>query len=256
MKKLSFILMCLVFLFTALPSFAQSGKKTIDRIGSWRNDMSCGMELNALIRYKKDNAVATLQTCCKKHSSACLDAYSGPDNKTLLYTAIEVKAYSVVKFLLNLSRNYTQNIDAFGKTIDTIKENDYFFIKTTKEDNTSMTPLMLACFNGDLQGSALLITYGASLLKYNYKTNGQQNKRAYEYAKEAPNKDIGFMEYIEKEYKQQLNDIFGHFDKDHSQPAPLYYDLPNFDKEINSYAEKAQPFSGKYSANKKDSKFL
>lgn len=251
MRKLSFILMCLVFLFTALPSFAQTGKKTIDRIGSWRNDMSCGMELNALIRYKKDNAVPTLQTCCKKHSSACLDAYSGPDNKTLLYTSIEVKAYLVAKFLLNLSRNYVQNIDAFGKTIDTIKENDYFFIKTTKEDNTSMTPLMLACSNGDLQGSALLITYGASLLKYDYKQNGQQNKRAYDYAKEAKYKDIGFMDYIEKEYKRQLNDIFGHFDKDYSQPNHLYYDLHNFNKEINSYAEKNHTLFDKKSFNKK-----
>lgn len=254
MKKLSFILMCLIFLFSALPSFAQSNKKTIDRIGSWRNDMACGMELNALIRYKKDNAVATLQSCCKKHSSACLDAYSGPDNKTLLYTAIEAKAYLVAKFLLNLSRNYIQNIDAFGKTIDTIKENDYFFTKTTKEDNTSMTPLMLACSNGDLQGSALLITYGASLLKYNFKTTGQQNKRAYDYAKEAKYKDMGFMEYIEKEYKHQINDLFGHSNID--AVKPLHYNLQDANKETIFYAGDIPLFSNKHSADKKDLKFL
>ena len=225
MKKLSFLLMIVFISLNSTLAFAQNEKKVIDRIGSWRKDMACGMELGELIRTYNNNAVAILKECCKKHSSACLDSYSGPDNKTLLYTAIEVKAYKVADFLFNLSPNYTQNIDDYGKTIDIVKDNGYFIIKTTKKDPTSKTPLMLACYNGDLQGTKLLITYGASLLKKNYTQDNKTNKNAYDYAKSAKYKDAGFMEYVEKEYKKQ-KDLFGQTNK----PLPKKINQEQYNK--------------------------
>lgn len=203
---LSFLLIC-----NALFCVAQETKPIIDRIGNWRKDLSCGQELGEVIRTYKNDAVPRLKECCKKHSSACLNFYSSPDNKTLLYTAIEVKAHDVAVFLFKLSTNYPKRIDDYGLTVNTIVENDYFKFIETKGDPTSKTPLMLACHNGDLKGTQLLITYGASLLKRNYTKDGKTNKNAYEYAKSAARKDSGFMEYVEKEYKKQL-DLYGQND--------------------------------------------
>ena len=177
------------------------------------------MELGQVIRTYKNNAVYILQDCCKKHKSACLDVYSSPDNKTLLYTAVETKAYDVMLFLFNLSTNYTRNIDAYGLTIDKVSQSPYLLIIETQGDPTSKTPLMLACYNGDLTATKLLIEYGASLLKKNYTKDGKVNKNAYDYAKIAPLKDPGFMEYVQKEYKKQL-DLYGRFENEKQNALP------------------------------------
>ena len=202
MKKISLFLTFL-FIFS-VSCFAQVQKQTVNRIGMWREDLSCSMELGQLIRTYKDDAVIILSDCCKRHKSACLDTYSSPDNKTLLYTAIETKSYAVARFLFNLSNNYIKNIDAYGLRKDYTRETDYInFIETT-EDVTSKTPLMLACSNGDLTGTKLLINYGANLFKKNYTPNGTMNKNAYDYARSAKYKDPGFMDFVQKEYIKQI----------------------------------------------------
>ncbi|MBR4508822.1 MAG: ankyrin repeat domain-containing protein [Elusimicrobiaceae bacterium] len=203
MKKTFLFLICL-FVFCSVSCFAQNPKRCIDRIGMWRADLSCGMELGQLIRTYKDDAVIILSDCCKRHKSACLDTYSSPDNKTLLYTAIETKSYAVARFLFNLSSNYIKNIDAYGMRKDYTRETDYIDFIETKEDSTSKTPLMLACSNGDLTGTKLLINYGANLFKKNYTSNGTINKSAYDYAKSAKYKDPGFMDFVQKEYIKQI----------------------------------------------------
>lgn len=203
MRKVFSLFVFCFFILGALSCFAQN-KTTINRIGIWREDLSCrGLELGQVIRTYRNNAVFILQDCCKKHKSACLDTYSSPDNKTLLYTAIETKSYDVAIFLFNLSGNYRQNIDAYGLTKDYVNETPYLNIIETQGNPTSKTPLMLACYNGDLTGTKLLLDYGASLLKENYTKEGKINKNAYEYAKIAPHKDQGFMEFVQKEYKKQ-----------------------------------------------------
>lgn len=220
MRKVYLLIFCFFAFFSSI-CFAQSQKQTIDRINIWRSDLSCnGMELGQVIRIYKNNAVPILKDCCKKHKSACLDMYSSPDNKTLLYTAIETKAYDVALFLFNLSNNYTRNIDAYGLTIKRTNENDYLYIIETAPDPTSKTPLMLACYNGDLKATKLLLDYGASLLKKNYTKEGKTNKNAYEYAKIAPHKDPGFMPYVEQEYKKQL-DLYGQLENKEKAPSAL-----------------------------------
>ena len=207
MKKGFLFLFCL-FIFSAVAGFAQSRgvKKTINRIETWRADKSCqGMELGEVIKTYKNDAVIILSQCCQKHKSACLDTYSNPENKTLLYIAIETKSYDVAKFLFNLSSNYTKNIDAYGKRKEVLRETAYVYFVESEEDNTSKTPLMLACSNGDLQGTKLLLNYGASLLKKNYTPEGNLNKSAYDYAKTAKHKDPGFMDFVQKNYKIQLD---------------------------------------------------
>lgn len=204
MKKFSLFLACL-FIFCAVSCFAQNQKTIINRTAMWREDKSCGMELGYLIRVYKDSSIMILSECCQRHKSACLDTYSSPDNKTLLYTAIEVKAYAVARFLFALSNNYVVNIDAYGKRKEHIRQTTYADFIETEEDNTSKTPLMLACSNGDLTGTKLLLDYGASLLKKNYTPSGYANKSAYDYAKNAKYKDQGFMEYVQKKYTEQTS---------------------------------------------------
>lgn len=200
MKRVFLIAISFLFLSCANLCFAQE-KQIVDNLSSWRNDKTCdGMELNTLIRIYGDEAVFTLERCCKKHSSACLDAYSGPDNKTLMYTAVEVKAYDVMRFLFRLSPNYTFNVDNYGITKETRKENEYVIFIHAVGNEYSMTPLMLACYNGDLTATTILIEHSASLLKQNLK-----GKSAYQYAKEAKNPDKGFMNYVEQEYTKQKN---------------------------------------------------
>ncbi len=225
MKKFSLFLFCL-FVFNTVFCFAQSqSKQTINRIATWREDLSCqGMELGQLIRTYKNDAVIVLAGCCKKHKSACLDTYSSPDNKTLLYTAIETKSYDVARFLFNLSNNYIRNIDAYGKRKDYIRETAYVNFIETEEDPTSKTPLMLACSNGDLIGTKLLINYAASLLKKNYTPDGKPNKNAYDYAKNAKYKDPGFMDFVQKEYKTQL-ELYGNNIKQNTKDNPAKTDF-------------------------------
>lgn len=216
MRKISYILTLFLIFASTVPCFAQE-KKIIDRIGSWRRDMSCGMEIGELIRTYKDKAVPRLEKCCKVHKSACLNFYSSPDNKTLLYTAIETKSYEVANFLFDLSDNYKLHVDDYGMTEDYYNETTYFIFIEAKEDQTSKTPLMLACSKGDLKGAKLLINNGASLLKINFTKSGK-NKNAYQYATESKYKDPGFMDYIEKAYKAQ-KDMYG---KIQQVPSKIY----------------------------------
>ena len=197
MKKILLFSISLFFLLCSNLCFAQD-KKLIDRIGNWRSDSACqNTELNTLIRTKA-NAVSILEECCPRHTSHCLDSYSGPDNKTLLYTAVEVKAYDVMNFLFELSPNYSRNVDAYGQTTDVIKENKYILIKVAEGDTHSMTPLMLACSRGDLKATKILIEHGASLLKVN-----DDNISAYTLAKKVKNPDKDFIDYVKKKYEEQ-----------------------------------------------------
>lgn len=204
MKRLSLILTSLLFIFCANLCFAQE-KRVINRIESWRQDISCKMELNQLIRTYGDKAVPLLKQCCQNHLSRCLDTYSGPDakgisNQTLMYTAVEAEAYGVMEFLFDLwkSYDYTPNVDAYGKTIDIEQGNKYITYIMPKGDSNSKTPLMLACSKGDLIATRILIGHGANLL---YK-NVNINKSAYDYAKEVKNPSPEFKKYIEIEYEK------------------------------------------------------
>ncbi len=208
MKRLSLILTSLLFIFCANLCFAQE-KKVVNRIESWRQDKSCNMELNKLIRTYRDKAVPTLRLCCQNHLSRCLDTYSGPDvsgksNQTLMYTAVEVGAYDVMEFLFDLwkSYNHKPNADAYGKTIDTKQGNKYITYIMPTGDKNSLTPLMLACSKGDLIATKILIDHGANLLYKNVITN----KSAYDYAKEVKNPSPEFEKYIDTEYKKLTQD--------------------------------------------------
>ncbi len=220
MKKISLFLSFL-FIFGAVSCFAQDQKKTIDIIGSWREDKTCGDELGQLIRTLKNDSVIILASCCRKHTTRCIEtSYTSTDNKTLLYIAIETKSYDVARFLFNLSPNYVRYIDAYGKRNDYIRKTAYVDFIETQEDKTSKTPLMLACSNGDLTGTKLLLDYGASLLKRNYTPSGYANKSAYDYAKSAKYKDPGFMDYVQKKYREMFNEYGENQEPIYNQAEP------------------------------------
>ena len=171
------------------------------------------MELGKFIETYGNNAVPTLRECCKVHKSACLDSYSSPNNQTLLYTAIKVRAYEVVKFLFSWSENYKKHVDDFGITKDYYQENKYVRFKTVTGDNTKLTPLMLACSKGYVEGAMLLIENGAIVSKMNYQ-NGNTYKNALDYAidfattikatdKNGTDKAKKFLEYLQKIQKEQ-----------------------------------------------------
>jgi hypothetical protein len=223
MKKIFFALISILFILNTLSCFAQTSEpRVVDIIGKWRNDMSCrGMELNQLIKEYKDNAVPILQECCKKHSSACLPVYSGPDNKTLLYTAIYQKAYKVAEFLFNYSPNYRSSVDAYGETVNTRRERNGVIVKITEENPLSKTPLMLTCSRCEYNGTAFLLKHNASLIKKN-----GLSKNAYIYAKEA-NCDKIFIAYVKKEYDKQWNEYndLGSLEKDEQEHIKRFNEI-------------------------------
>ncbi len=219
MKKLSYILAVFLILASALPCFAQE-KQVVNTIKTWREDHSCGnMELGKFISTYGNGAVSTLKECCKFHKSNCLSSYSSPvptqgdptRGKTLLYVAIERKAFEVVQFLFTWAPdNYRKHIDDFGITHDEEVNKKYFTRIEAKGDNSSLTPLMLACAKGYFQGAKFLIENGADLQLKNYK-DGETYKNAYDYAEDYVNRtgtqNSPFWEYISAKNKS-INDLF------------------------------------------------
>ena len=52
--------------------------------------------------------------CCAEHPSRCVSNYIGKNNKTLLYTLVEKKAYRYIEWILNSGFVYDAYIDSWG----------------------------------------------------------------------------------------------------------------------------------------------
>ena len=133
--------------------------------------------------------------CCAEHPSRCVSNYIGKNNKTLLYTLVEKKAYRYIEWILNSGFVYDAYIDSWGIYND---------IDGTMVPIRNFNAMMLACKEGDLQAATLLRTKGAYLSK---PTNAI-GLSAYDYAlqnKQYKKKD--FLKYIEKEYQEEVKNI-------------------------------------------------
>ena len=94
--------------------------------------------------------------CCKEHASRCASHYVGSNNKTLLYTMVEKKAYKYMKWILTDGLVYETNVDEWGIYTKT----GNFFIPVR-----NYNPMMLACITGDLKAAMILRENGAYLSK-------------------------------------------------------------------------------------------
>ena len=135
------------------------------------------------------------KTCCATHPSRCAASYIGKNNKTLLYTMVEKKAYKYMEWILNEGFVYDSDIDAWG----TYKEVNGSLIPIQKYN-----PMMLACSNKDLKAVKILRARGAYLSK----PENIIGLTPYDVAmNEDFNPSSEFVNYIKKEYKEELANI-------------------------------------------------
>ena len=185
------------------PTKPQKPYQTIDTINNKFYKNKCyylGMsyELNQIITdldISSEETFKFFKQCCAIHPSRCVSNYIGTNNKTLLYTLVENKAYRYIEWILNEGFVYDAYIDTWG---------------IYKEANGKMipirnyTPMMLACKRGDLQAATLLRVKGAYLSK----PANAIGLTAYDFAQQdLQNKTKDFIKYIEKEYEEELKNI-------------------------------------------------
>ena len=153
------------------------------------------VELLTNFDINKESTFEDFKNCCVNHPSRCVTNYIGTNNKTLLYTMVEKKAYRYMEWILNEGFVYDSDIDTWG----VYKEVNGIMVPLR-----NYTPMMLACKNGDLRAAQILRERGAYLSKpenaigltpYNFAINYKDPKNKV------------FNDYIEKEYQEELQNI-------------------------------------------------
>lgn len=186
------------------PTRPQKPYQTIDTTNNKLSSSKCyykdyAYEPNQIITdldISSEEVFNFFRRCCAEHPSRCVSNYIGKNNKTLLYTLVEKKAYRYISWILNEGFVYDAYIDSWG-----------VYKKNTDEKMIpirNFTAMMLACKEGDLQAATLLRTKGA------YLSNPKNaiGLTAYDYAlqnKQYKKKD--FLKYIETEYQEELKNI-------------------------------------------------
>lgn len=185
------------------PTRPQKPYQTID---TTNNNLSANMcyyknhsyEPNQIIMYldtSSEEVFSFFKRCCAEHPSRCVSNYIGKNNKTLLYTLVEKKAYRYISWILNEGFVYDAYIDSWG----VYKNTDGKMIPIR-----NYTAMMLACKEGDLQAATLLRTKGAYLSS----PKNAIGLTAYDYAlQNKQDKKTDFMKYIEKEYQEELKNM-------------------------------------------------
>lgn len=133
--------------------------------------------------------------CCQLHPSHCVTNYIGTNNKTLLYTMVEKRAYRYMSWILNEGFVYDSDIDTWG----VYREVDGIMVPLR-----NYTPMMLACKMVDLKAVKILREHGAYLSRPENAIGMTPYSFAKKYADTA-NKE--FNDYIEREYKEELKNI-------------------------------------------------
>lgn len=135
------------------------------------------------------------KNCCQTHPSRCVTNYIGSNDKTLLYTMVEKRAYRYMSWILNEGFVYDSYIDTWG----VYKEVDGVMVPLR-----NYNPMMLACKMGDLRAAKILRERGAFLSR----PENAIGLTPYDFAKKnAANFSAEFNNYIETEYQEEIKNI-------------------------------------------------
>lgn len=152
-------------------------------------------EIITRLDIKKEEVFNFFKNCCATHTSRCIATYIGQNNKTLLYTLVENKAYRYMNWILNEGFVYDAYIDQWGI---------YNEINGTFAPVRNYNPMMLACKTGDLTAAQILRKRGAYLSQ----PQNAINLTAYDFAMmNSEEKDPVFINFIQQEYKEELDNI-------------------------------------------------
>ncbi len=133
--------------------------------------------------------------CCEIHPSRCVSNYIGSNDKTLLYTMVEQKAYRFMEWILNEGFIYDSYIDTWG----VYKEVDGVMVPLR-----NYNPMILACKTGDLRAAKILRERGAFLSR----PENAIGMTPYDFAKKyAATSSKEFNDYIEREYQEEIKNI-------------------------------------------------
>lgn len=142
-----------------------------------------------------NNVFNFFKRCCQNHPSRCVTNYIGKNNQTLLYTMVEKKAYEYMKWILNEGFAYDSYIDDWGI---------YNEVNNLMIPVRNYNPMILACKTGDLTAAKILRERGAYLSLPENAIGLTPYAFAIKY-KETSSAE--FMRYIEKEYKEEIENI-------------------------------------------------
>ena len=142
-----------------------------------------------------ESTFQNFKICCQKHPSRCVTNYIGSNDKTLLYTMVEKRAYRYMLWILNEGFVYDSYIDSWG----IYREVDGIMVPLR-----NYTPMMLACKMNDLRAVKILRERGAYLSQ----PENAIGLTPYDFAvKYGQNASAEFNNYIEKEYQEELKNI-------------------------------------------------
>ncbi|MBQ4493639.1 MAG: ankyrin repeat domain-containing protein [Elusimicrobiaceae bacterium] len=143
----------------------------------------------------KESTFIYFTKCCATHPSRCASDYIGTNDKTLLYTMVEKKAYRYMYWILNEGFVYDSYIDSWG----IFREVDGLMVPIR-----NYTPMMLACKMGDLEAVKILRERGAYLSK----PENAIGLTPYDFAKQnTKTATTNFIAYIDKEYQEETKNI-------------------------------------------------
>ena len=247
MKNLKIVLFIILSFVCSAPVFAQSffrpwasykpvkpqyTYKRIDTLNTKFREAKCPYQGNF---YEPNQIITDLdindekifdffKSCCKTHPARCVTDYIGKNNKTLLYTLVENKAYRYMEWILNDGFAYDSYIDNWG---------------IYKEVNGIMVPLrnynpmMLACERGDLDAVKILRTRGAYL---SMPKNAVGNSPYYFAYKNSEKKSPAFLKYIETEFREEENNIQKDIQFGRDFDTQIMYDIfDTIDKKFLEY---------------------
>ena len=141
----------------------------------------------------KEEVFNFFKRCCQNHISRCVSSYIGINNKTLLYTLVENKAYSYMQWILNEGFVYESYIDQWG-----VYEKTNEIIAPIRNYN----PMMLACKMGDLNSVKILRANGSYLSQ----PENAIGLTPFDFAQKYHN-GSDFFKYIKKEYQEEIKNI-------------------------------------------------
>ena len=247
MKQFKRIFFIIFLSLLGLPAFAQSfyrpwssyipikpqkSYKSIDTLNDKLRQSKCyyknvAYEPNQIITdldINREETFTFFKQCCNEHPSRCVSDYIGNNNKTLLYTMVEKKAYRYMRWILNEGFVYDSPIDTWG-----IYKNANGIMVPLRNYN----PMMLACKEGDLEAVKILRVRGAYLSK----PENAIGLTPYDIANQnSQNKSQAFIRYIEQEYKEETQNIY----KDKQYGKDFGLNLP-IETEIFEFLEENYP---------------
>ena len=173
---------------TLTPTLRQS-KCFLNQTPYEPNEILTKMDIN------QEETFRFFKSCCAQHPSRCVSNYIGSNNKTLLYTMVEKRAYRYMRWILNEGFVFDSYIDSWGA----YKTSNNIMVPLR-----NYTPMMLACKMGDLEAVRILRERGAYLSQ----PENAIGLTPYDFAiRNSGTANKVFLDYIEKEYQEETQNI-------------------------------------------------